>query len=362
MSAKGSRLWLVAAALWTALSVFIWAGFLFGRSRDPLVLGYSGSFVLLLVALPVLLPLPIAGVWLARGMGWRRFFGEIGPTLALLAIVYLLAAGIYYQRQTHLFDPYTQSPGERIEDIDAPRTPGRLRVAALGGSTTAGPSLEPLERYPAQLQQRLLDAGHPADVFNGGQNWWTSRHSLTHYVTHVRHWHPDMVLVMHGINDLYRSFSPPDYAIGDYDPLYTHFYGASIQGARPPAFLESLFAQPIRLAGQQWYRPWRRREVDLPLSRFVSIEAFERNLRTLVHVVRADAAEPVLLTQPALFKPEPSADEIAVMRFGEEFCLTPTGRFTSEFPSPASLRRAMDAYNGVVKKIAADLDVPLVDL
>jgi lysophospholipase L1-like esterase len=362
MAGRHSHLWWMAAGLWAALSSFIWIGFLFGRSRDPYWIGYSRSYLLFLALLPVLLALPALAVWPARRMGWRRFYGEIRPTLVFLGVLYLLAAGWYYHRQTHLFDPYSQAPPRRIEHFEAPRRAGEIRIAALGGSTTASPTLEPLERYPAQLQRRFADAGYDATVFNGGQNWWTTRHSLTHYVTYVRHWHPDVVIVMHAINDLYRSFSPPDYAVGDYDDLYSHFYGAAIQGARPPTFLEHLLAQPLRLMDQQWYRPWRRREVDVPLSRFVSIGAFERNLRTLVEVIRNDGSSPVLMTQPSLFSARPTPEDTAVMRFGEEFCLTTTSWLTAEYPSSASLRTAMDAYNAVVRRVAADLGAPLIDL
>lgn len=362
MPTRPSLAWSIVAALWTAAGTLFWAGFLFGHSRDPWLLGYSRSYVVFLVALPVLLALPAALVWLARRLGWRRFLSEAGPTLALLGVAWLLAAGIYYQRQTHPFDPYSQAPPQRIANLEAPRRPGEVRVAALGGSTTAGPSLAPDERYPEQLQRLLTAAGLDATVFNGGQNWWTTRHSLAHYVTHVRHWHPDVVIVMHAINDLYRSFSPPDYAIGEYDDLYGHFYGAAIQGARPPSFFRFLLARPLRLMDEQWFRPWRRHEVTMPLDRFVSVVPFERNLRTLVAVVRGDGAEPVLMTQPSLFSDQPAPDERAVMRFGEEFCRSATGIFTSEYPSAGALRAAMDAYNGVVRRVAAELGVTLVDL
>jgi lysophospholipase L1-like esterase len=361
MVSRHSYLWRTAATLWVAGSLFIWIGFLFGHSRDPWLIGYSQSYLFFVALLPVLLAVPPVMVWLARRMGWRRFFAQVGPTLAVLGILYLLAASIYYNRQTHLFDPYLQAPPRRIENLDQARRAGEIRIAALGGSTTAGPTLKPQERYPAQLQQRLAAAGIDATVFNAGQNWWTTKHSLTHYVTHVRHWHPDVVIVMHTINDLYRSCSPSAFAVGEYDDLYSHFYGAAIQGARPPTFLGNLLAQPLRLMDQQWYRPWRRREVDMPVSRFVSIRAYERNLRTLVEIIKGDGSHPVLMTEASLFTVSPKPEEVAVMRFGEEYCLAPAGRFFSEYPSSATMRAAMDAYNAVVRRVAADRGAALVD-
>lgn len=362
MTKRRSPAWTLAAVLWAAAATFVWVGFLFGQSRDPWLFGFSRAYVGVLVVLPLAFAVPLVTMLLVARMGGRRFLAEAGPTLGMLAAAYLVSAAVYYQRQTHPFDPYAQSPPQRIEQVEAPRRLGEMRIAALGGSTTASPTLAAEERYPAQLQRRLREAGRDATVYNGGQNWWTTRHTLTHWVTHVRHWQPDVVIVMHAINDLYRSFSPPAYALGEYDDLYAHFYGAAAQGARPPSFVQFLLARPLRLMDQQWYRPWRRREVDMPLSRFASIAPFERNLRTMVEVVRAGGAVPVLMTQPSLFTDQPTPAERAVMRFGEEFCLTPTGHFIAEFPSAASLRRAMDAYNAVVRRVATESGVDLVDV
>ena len=35
-----------------------------------------------------------------------------------------------------------------------------------------------------------------------GMDWYTTKHSLINYVTYYRDWQPDVVVVMHAINDL----------------------------------------------------------------------------------------------------------------------------------------------------------------
>jgi hypothetical protein len=42
--------------------------------------------------------------------------------------------------------------------------------------------------------------------------------------------------------------------------------------------------------------------------------------------------------------------------------LTATGWMSAEYPSSASMKTAMTAYNDIVRRIASDLDVPIVDL
>ena len=45
-------------------------------------------------------------------------------------------------------------------------------------------------------------------------DWYTTKHSLINYVTNLRDAELDLIVVMHAVNDLYRSFFPPDFTIG----------------------------------------------------------------------------------------------------------------------------------------------------
>ena len=342
---------------YSASAGFVWLGFALARSRNPWLIGYSTSHLVFLVVLAAFVAVPWVIVWLTRRIGWRRLIREGTPALGLIALIYVGASTYYYLTQEHRFDPYLQNPATTIDDIARPRAPGEIRVAALGGSTTESPGLAEGKRYPTPLQA-LLSEAHPdrrVEVFNGGRNWWTTKHSLIHYVTHVRRWRPDVVVVMHAVNvDLYRSFVPYGYALGQYDVSWGHFYGPSIRGARPPWFPGYLLGRTGRLIYLRWYSDWRIREVDHGLDRYRSLPEYEGHLRTLAQLVAADGATLVVLTQGSLYKEEPSAEELAVIRFGEEFCMTRTGWLTAEYPGVMSLRRAMNAYNGVARRVARE--------
>ena len=342
----------------------LWAGFLFGASRHPWLFGFSRSYIAFLAASAVALLAPLAWFGLARRLGWRRVVSESLPTVGLLAVGYLIAIGYYDATRTYEFDPFLQNPPALIVDVMRPKTAAELRVAALGGSTTESSMLAGPERYPERLRQALADAlpERRVDVFNGGRDWWTTRHSLIHYATHVRWWNPDIVVVMHAINDLYRSCASDQYALGEYTPTWSHFYGPAIRGARPPSLPGALLGRVRRSMYLQWYRPWRIREVDRPLEYYRSISAYELNLRGLAATVRADGAMLVIVTQGSLYKDEPSPEEEAVIRFGEEFCMTARPGLGAEYPSARSLRRAMDAFNDAARRVALEEGAILVDL
>ena len=192
--------------------------------------------------------------------------------------------------------------------------------------------------------------------------WWTSKHSLINYVTDGRRWNADIVVVMHAINDLYRSCSPEALAIGEYNPRWTHFYGAAIKGARPPTFVESFLAPILPSMDRDWYRNQRFHELDFPLEHYQSVPDFERHLRALVGYIRSDGAQPVLMTQPTLLRAGLSREERNVLDFGRVFCSRRISAWNIEMPSPESLARAMAAYNDVTRKVAREEGVPLVDL
>ena len=334
---------------------FIYAGFLCHRSARPAVYAYTWAYTLFLVALVALFFLPAAVRAYLRRFGARSLALPCG----LVAVLYLGFAWRYYATQTHRFDPFLQMPAPRFAASRGVPDARTLRVLMLGGSTTRGGALAAGERYPDVLGARL-GARYPGvsvEVLNGGMDWYTTRHSLFNYVGYGRDFHPDLVVVMHGINDLYRSFSPPGLALGAYDEQWAHFYGPSINGADPPSFLGHLLSRPLA----DWYSEARLVERDLPLERYLARAAYERNLRALVHYIRADGAQAVLLTEPYLYKPEPSRAERDVLVMGRELCRTQLGRWRQEYPSPASLGRAMAAFDDVTRRVAAEEGAMLVD-
>ena len=98
------------------------------------------------------------------------------------------------------------------------------------------------------------------------------------------------------------------------------------------------------------------------MDRYRSLPDYRRNLGLLVHFLKADGLKVVLMTEPFLYKDAMPPEERAVLWFGKTFCKTRTGTFTYEYPSPSSLRAAMDAFNGATRDLGAAEDVHVIDL
>lgn len=92
-------------------------------------------------------------------------------------------------------------PGEEPPAI--PKPAGTLRIACLGGSTTAsGNHRGHRGSYPFFLERELeAKLEQPVEVMNFGVNAWTTAESLVNFVLNVRDYEPDIVIIHHAAND-----------------------------------------------------------------------------------------------------------------------------------------------------------------
>lgn len=301
-----------------------------------------------------------------KGLRPFRFFLRVLASMLKMGVMfkkifagacalYLVFALHYYYTQTRLFDPFLQMPPAPLpESLEKPA--GTIRVLTLGGSTTRNGRLPFEQRYPTLLEQYLQERfpDMKIEVLNAGMDWYTTRHSLITYTTMYRKWKPDLVIVMHAINDLYRSFSPPDRAVGDYKSDWSHFYGASINGAKPPTFEEHILAIQLTPTLERWFYSLIFQPADFPLETYVSLPSFRENLETLSRYIAADGVPVVLMSQPYLLKEEMPEEELRVIWFGMRNCYYKPNPVQKVFASHDSLTRAMAAYNRTTRSVATE--------
>lgn len=318
------------------------------RSENPVIFNYSVEYFLLLLSVCCLLLflLPL-GVYVYLTSSTKS---SVVRTLFVIGIVYACASLLYYHfpayQKQRLFDPYLQIPHTKFT-VPIEKGEYAIRILCLGGSTTEG---FPTEGSYPPLLEAILRARYPdfdIEVLNGGKQWYSTKHSLINYVTYCYRWKPDIVIVMHALNDLYRSFSPPSLALGGYDDQWTHFYGPSINGAKAPGTFEEVLWRGVSS------RLIHRHEADYPLETYVSITMYEAYLRAIVRRVKDDGADVLLVSEPSLYKPEMSEQERKVLIFGQAFCLTRRNDFTEEYPSYQSLANAMAGFNHIVENVAS---------
>lgn len=327
--------------IWLAVSTTFLVGvYLFGyKSQNPFILNYSKTYCLFLL------------LWVCFSFLLFRF---VAPRSALCFLImqYLFLASSYYWTRTHPFDPYVQMPPARYQKAE--KSPGEFRVLCLGGSVTAGVKLKPDDQYPRILES-LLREKYPdveINILNAGKPWYTSKHSLINYITYYQSWKPDLVIVMHAINDMYRSFSPSEFAVGEYDELWSHFYGASINGAKPPSFEKHFYINKIKPFVDLKLRGWIER--DYPLSEFHSLPAYKRHMEALVRAIRSNSSSVMLVSEASLFKETMPETEKNTLYFGKRFCSKKTGFLRTEYPSHVSLLRVVRAYNSAARQTAKE--------
>ena len=321
----------------------LYAWLLTHHSTTPWLFHYSGLYtVFLLFALgPFLLP-PALHILLSR-WSWRDLIFALLPTLVLLTVVYVISSFYYYQGQVHPFDPFLQMPPARFDVEGGHRSDDAYRILTMGGSTTQ------FSVYPETAKDSLEKElpGVEVEIFNAGVAYWTTKHSLINYVTYADNLEPDLVVVMHAINDLVRSCEPPDNSMGPYNDDWSHFYGPAIYAARPLTFERHLFLTYFGIV----YSFYANSEVDFDPGHFRSIKPFRGHLRRIVRYARNNDSDVLLVTQPSRFEDQRS-DGPVQPSFGSVFCKSDVGFMKRVRPSGRSMRRAMAAFNTVVREVA----------
>lgn len=339
----------------------LYGGFYFHRSAAPDIGPYSLPYIAFLAGLASAYALPAVLSRLARRFGRRRVAFSFIPAGFLVVIGYVVGAQVYYHSQGSLFDPFLQKPSDSPPIADDERPRNSLKVLALGGSTTFNGRLPEEDRYPAQLQRLLADSlpGTDVEVLNGGMDWYTSRHSLINYTTRMQHWKPDVVIVMHAINDIVRSFEDVRYSAGEYKDDYSHYYGCAIRAARPRSFEGFLWERmPMQ---SRWFSTLRdRKETDHPIEKYKSLTPFKRHLHNLIRYCAHDNVDVFIMTQPYLLKESMTKAERSKLVFASGLCRESSG-FSTIQPSTASLRNSLEAFNHAARSIAAAEGVDVID-
>jgi len=233
--------------------------------------------------------------------------------------------------------------------------PGMLRVLTLGDSCTFGYIGREegvgyvFQPYPLKLQrfvERRIGEGI-AEVFNAGVPGYNSHHGLLLLRSTLRDLRPDLITVRYGWNDHFLSgageadlYREPDSALGlriENLLLRTKTY----------AFMRRLglelraATQPVKEQARDAFFEQKEYVPTVPLERY------ERNLRRIVQLGRESEAEVWLLTAPRNLDPS------------EEARRTLAGRNRLDFDR---LMEIHDEYNMVVRRVGAELGVPVIDV
>nr|MBP7830944.1 SGNH/GDSL hydrolase family protein [Kiritimatiellia bacterium] len=308
----------------------------------------------------------------------KRIGGAILAVIVLALLEFVARRRMKVEMTIGEYDPYLQNalaPGTNLhvnglgfrgEEIVPEKELGALRIFYLGGSTFLGASVTFEETHPRLLEKRLRQQfpGRRIEVQNAANHWHTTEHSLMKYLFKIRDFRPDLVIVCHNINDLYRSFSPPEFARPGYERDYSHFYGpvsrmVQTYFQRPPVVRVHLqcFRRLSELFGPRLFSDFRRlKETDR--ADLASRDSFRRNLAMLVRVLKQDGVRVVLATEPSLYRHDLTAEEEKKLWMNKQFCVVGPRTYLGA----GAMADGMAEFNAIIKEVAREEGAPLVDL
>jgi len=198
-------------------------------------------------------------------------------------------------------------------EVSYSKPEGTVRIATLGGSTTA-------RGYPEHLQTFLDSAYHkqPVEVLNFGISGWTSAHTMVNYYMNVVAFDPDYIVLHHGWNEEGVRNVPPDHFRPDYSHVYS-YYKEPVIWDRYLMRISLVYRYIIVKMDRT--PPWgylaksttltERERTELNYSNTEELLPFERNSRNIISHARNSGYQVVLTTMPH------STDEKSAYFFGK---------------------------------------------
>jgi len=262
---------------------------------------------------------------------------------------------VYYGKNRHAvsdtYHPFLQLAPPDIQNEKEEAGDNTIKIFCLGGSTTeftdSGKRGWP-DRLETLLDEKIPDKAFA--VYNMGRQWYTTQHSLINYAVNLRHRTPDIIIVMHAINDLLVNADFCRFSSDEFHEDYRHFHGPICRMVMQEGIAHAF----MRVVRTMWY--YRPREIVVT-KRFPGLVPFKRNLQTIIALAAADNATVVLMTQPTLIKSDMSPEEEAALYMLHHEAVGPEKKWAME-----TAVNGMEAYNKTVRELARQEHVLLIDL
>ena len=347
--------WILVVMMLAAIT-WMYLGF---YKPDPYALNrYHPLSTGLLWLMRVLIPLIVAGIVLLiyRIRTKRTDLSSAGilciVLLVMMLLIYLIINHVYtksmsIKNRTAEYHPYLQLMPHPYH----PAGKDTINIVCLGGSTTEFTD-EQGKGWPIRLENIINSKGLPTPVrvHNQGRQWYTSLHSLINYETNIQANKPDVVLIMHTINDVLHN---ADFSYFSHQPFrndYGHFYGP----VNRIVFHQNLWGFLKEFLGYLWYHHPR---TSVEATTFPGLAPFKQNLSLLIEMGQANGSQVILMTQPSLYRPDISDDAKKVLYMLNNEAIGPDKKWSYH-----TAYQAMEQYTDMVRSLADQYQVPCIDL
>ncbi len=265
--------------------------------------------------------------------------------------------------------------GFRAESMKTALKPQNTqRIFFLGESTTECITLSENDVFPSRVE-KLLAESHPDQKFeciNAAMSGNLAADSLATLIYKVMYYQPDVIVVMHAINDLRYGTVPT------YDPIrrpdyYRSFYYAGFdEGGHSPWHLRGILKKSFFLTllkrnlmdrffvveTEKKYDKMRQKRKTLPITSIVeskSVKDFLKNLEEMAFIARGHGVRIILMTEPSIYRENlpPEIDEKLWMGY----LPGPGINLSNDF-----LAREMKRFNDAIRELSRRAKIELIDL
>ncbi len=239
----------------------------------------------------------------------------------------------------------------------------------LGGSTVACIYVDETSRFPYLVGQLLEQkTGKKITSINSGVGGNNSLHSLDILLNKIIPVRPDMVIMMHNINDLvaliydgtYWSKNPTR------EPIVNFNFYKTLTGLKALSTLaRDMYIPNLHAATRILSKKIFGKKVKDPDDEFAYIRGkkltvdeaqilaeFKMNLNTFINICRARRITPVLMTQFNRYKPNPDPKVLQAMKGFEADSQIPVGEFMDLYAK----------FNQAIREVGKSNDVLVIDL
>lgn len=338
---------------------YVFAGFL---QQDDVVMNQTKFIYKLIFIYGPLIALPILYAFLvytflfaSKEFIKSTLFTGIVLVLTMMVIfpVYELVKDAFWVKEDKYakrFHPYLQLMPPQV-DVQNYQS-SNYNIFCLGGSTTEYTNGEGMG-WPEMLEQSLREElkTDSIDVYNLGMQWYTTQHSLINYEINIKHYRHDVLIIMHGINDLLHNADFSSFSKGPFRVDYGHFYGPVKNAFKKPGSLVTSIAGSF---GQYWYTE---PVVFIDQKEYPGLVPFERNLISLIEEANFHNVKVVLMTQPNILQDELSDEIKSKCQMINSEAVGNGKKWTYQ-----SGITGMQKYNRLVRSLANEQKVVLVDL
>ncbi len=343
---------IILISVFLALSAYVYIGFFY---PDKTFLSVSWIVPKLQLFIWIFFPITILVVIaLYRAIYLKHL--KVGSTIVLLFLVLFLLLVAYPIAEFK----YSSGVNQRLDNIHTYlqlkpepielKNDSNFTVFFMGGSTTEFKD-ETGRSWPGMVGEKIQsDWSQNIDVYNCGRQWYSTQHILTNYIQNLKEMNPDVIIVMENINDLLQNADFSNLSTGDFRPDYGHFLGPFSGIVKYEGFTSLMFESLKKL----WYQE---KPQQIETDEFPGLPSFERNLKAIIQLARADGTMVVLMTQPHIYKDNMSEDEQKALAMLHFEALGNGKQWSYE-----TALLGLNKYNNQIRQLAKEENVSLIDL